>query len=295
VLVVWHMYFKLHSPPRGVYHPESPRRFELLFRGLKLVEGLYTRVTPGIGDVSVYGEVHDRFYLEEIMSDLETTMEGFFIDNDTYISPGTLEAVRALAGSVSLALEEVDKGHVFIAGRPPGHHAGVSGPALGAPTQGFCLLNTAALLAVMLSRRGGVAVLDFDVHHGNGSQEILEAYPEVMHVDLHQDYRTLYPWTGPPSLRGGGNLYNINLPPGSGDDVYSEALELVEDLLDEWGPKYLVVSAGFDLYVGDNNFSHMRVSSNTLHKLGAIVSRYRSVTVLEGAMVMDWSGVLQHI
>ncbi|MEB3778606.1 MAG: histone deacetylase family protein, partial [Desulfurococcales archaeon] len=282
MLVAWHMYFKLHSPPRGAYHPESPRRLELLSRGLKLVEGLYTRVTPGVGDVWVYGRVHDRLYLEEIVGDLETTMEGFFIDNDTYISPGTLEAVKALAGSVSLALEEVDGGHVFIAGRPPGHHAGVSGPALGAPTQGFCILNTAALLAVMLSERGGVAVLDFDVHHGNGTQEILMGRPEVIHVDLHQDYRTIYPWTGAPDLRGKGNLYNINLPPGSGDDVYSDALDLVEDLLGEWGPRYIVVSAGFDMYNGDNNFSYMRASSSTLHRLGAIVSKYRSVTILEG-------------
>lgn len=282
--VVWHMYFKLHEPPSGSGHPESPGRLDLLSRGLRsygLWEGL-ERVSPRLADIGLFRRVHEGLYIDELVMELEVALDTFFVDPDTYVSPGTMQAIQALAGGVLAAVEHVERGPVFLAGRPPGHHAGVSGPALGAPTQGFCLVNTAALLADMLSERGRVAVLDFDVHHGNGTQEILLDRPEVVHVDLHQDYRTIYPWTGAPDLRGKGNLYNLNLPPGSGDDIYEEALGLVEEILAHAGPEYLVVSAGFDSYMGDNRFSNLRLSSRTFHRLGRIASKFKTVAVLEG-------------
>ncbi|MCE4602046.1 MAG: histone deacetylase family protein [Desulfurococcales archaeon] len=282
--LVWHMYFKMHEPPRGSGHPESPVRLELLSRGLKSygLWGVVERVSPRLGDVGLFRRVHDSLYIDELVSELEIVLDTFFIDPDTYVSPGTMQAIQALAGAVLASLDLVDSGSVFIAGRPPGHHAGVAGPGLGALTQGFCLVNTAALLADMLAGRGRVAVLDFDVHHGNGTQEILLERPSILHVDLHQDYRTIYPWTGDPGLRGGGNLVNINLPPGAGDDVYMDALGVVEEVLEEWGPEYLVVSAGFDAYRGDNSFAGLRLSSASFHRLGRLASRYRVVAVLEG-------------
>ncbi len=240
------------------------------------------RVSPRLAGLDLYGRVHSEEYLFDLRQDLESALDHFFVDPDTYVSPGTQQALEALAGSVLYAVDRVSEALVFIAGRPPGHHAGVSGPAFNAPTQGFCLVNTAALLAVLLSERGRVAVLDFDVHHGNGTQEILLGHPDILHVDIHQDYRTIYPWTGAPELRGNGNLYNLNVPPGAGDDIYREALDLAWRLIEDWGADFLVVSAGFDSYSNDNSFSNTRATSSTFNRIGLKASRLRTVVFLEG-------------
>ena len=284
VKLLYHQYFKMHQPPRGSNHPERPERLDTLRKALREygLDGMVERVTPKLGDLRVFEEVHSLAYVLDIIGDLESALDTFFLDPDTYISPGTEQALKALAGSVIEALDLVEEDSVFIAGRPPGHHAGRDGQAMGAITQGFCIFNTAALLAVRLSRKGKTVVLDFDVHHGNGTQEILLDHPAIVHVDLHQDYRTIYPWTGPPALRGKGNLYNINLPPGSGDDVYQEALEFAASIIEAAQPDYLVVSAGFDSYNNDNTFSNLRATSSTFHKLGELARRYKTVAVLEG-------------
>ncbi len=284
VKLLYHQYFKMHEPPKGSGHPEDPKRLDRIRFSLNKIglSNTIERVTPPLGDLGIFEAVHSLAYVLDIIGDLESALDTFFIDPDTYVSPGTEQALRALAGAALKSLELVEEDSVFIAGRPPGHHAGRDGQAMGAPTQGFCIFNTAALLAVKLSEKGRVAVLDFDVHHGNGTQEILLDHPSIVHVDLHQDYRTIYPWTGPPAFRGKGNLYNINLPPGSGDDVYKHALDLVESILDLAQPDYLIVSAGFDSYNKDNNFSALRATSTTFHAIGKLARRYKTIAVLEG-------------
>ncbi|MEB3779674.1 MAG: histone deacetylase family protein [Desulfurococcales archaeon] len=283
--LVRHQYFKMHDPSPH-YHPENPERLSRVERGLRaynLLESLdKARITPG--NPMIYREVHDEAYLREILDEAEYAFGAFFIDPDTYMSPGTMNALEALAGSVNYTLDVIDEASVIILGRPPGHHAGRSGVALGAPTQGFCLVNTVALLAYKLARRGRVLVVDFDVHHGNGTQEILGSLGKVKHVDIHQEYTTIYPWTGAPGLVGEGNLYNINLPPGSGDDVYLDALKLLAYAVEDHDPDYIVVSAGFDSYNGDNSFSNIKATSATFNTIGKMIASkvQRVVAFLEG-------------
>lgn len=284
--------FKRHDPS-PYEHPESPARLDTALEGIRRylgTPGVYSVREPGrSGDMHVWAEVHSPSYVKMVLGYAGTgTVD--WIDGDTYVSPGTMDALRELTSAVLEAVNLAEHGgSVFILGRPPGHHAGVMGRAMGAPTAGFCLFNASALVARKLSSLGSVAVVDFDVHHGNGTQEIFFDDPSVIHIDVHQDPRTLYPGTGYPEDVGAGRArgtkINVVVPPGSGDDIYLDALELIADLLAEHSPDYLVFSAGFDAYEGDNLFSHERATSRFYSAMGKLVWRVKPkgvVAVLEG-------------
>ena len=288
--LLYHDDFKLHDPS-PYDHPESPERLDLMLEGLEshgLLER-FERVEVPVGDVGLYKLVHEESYFNTILKRGRHGVE--WLDPDTYISPGTHKALERLAGAARLAYElvvEGGEGLVLLLPRPPGHHAGRSGRAMGAPTLGFCIFNTSALVARLLSRSGRVSIIDFDLHHGNGTQEIVYEDPRVQHVDIHQDSRTIYPGTGYPwqvgAGEGAGSKANINLPPGSGDDVFREAVEAAVRMISDFRPDYLVVSAGFDGYRGDNYMGSIRVGSGSYHYLG---SRLRGlgrpvVVVVEG-------------
>lgn len=289
VALLYHEDFKKHSPD-PYDHPENPLRLELALRGLSRY-GLLERldlVEPPLGDVGIYTKVHNPSYLRHIVSTAEYGLD--WIDGDTYVSPGTIYALRRLAGSVEAAVEAALRDGVapFILGRPPGHHAGVKGRALAAPTAGFCIVNTAALIARLLSADGKVVMVDFDLHHGNGTQEIFYDDPSVVHIDSHQDPTTIYPGTGFPEdvgeARARGTKINIVMPPRSGDEVYSVVSELLVELARSSGPDYLVVSAGFDAYRSDNYFTDMRGGSRFYYEVGRGLASLGKpiVVVLEG-------------
>lgn len=224
----------------------------------------------------VYGTVHSQEYIREIYEAAYSSKTPIFIDPDTYVSRGTIKALNRLAGAITHAVDLALSGvrYTFLLGRPPGHHAGRNGIALGAPTLGFCIFNTVAVIATLLARRGKVAVLDFDLHHGNGTQEILWN-TGILHVDIHQDPATIYPGTGFPWQRGrNGNLVNILLPPGAGDDIFMDAVNLPLERIAQYDPDYMVVSAGFDSYY--NDFTRMRVTWNSYNYLA---SRIRSLGI----------------
>lgn len=276
--------FRYHSP-KPYSHPESPERLDWALEGVRLA-GWRLR-EPGPGDVSVFLRVHTREYYEAVMR-AAGLGEVVWLDPDTYVSPGTLRSLRALAGAVEEAVEIAVRGEgpVAVLGRPPGHHAGRSGRGLGAPTLGFCIFNASALTAKTLSEKGRTAVLDFDAHHGNGTQDILWAEP-VLHVDIHQDPSTIYPGTGFPSQTGAPGYpvkANICVPPGSGDDIYEDASRLALSIIEDYDPDYLVVSAGFDAYKGDTHFTELQATSATFNLLGLLLSPYseRLVIILEG-------------
>ena len=280
--VFYHGDFLLHDPD-PYDHPESPERLYAALRGLESSRIAHAMVEPCQGDPRLYAEVHDRGYVEWVLS-LEPGVEPVWIDPDTYYSRGTRRSLERLACAATMAVEAVEEeGPVLILGRPPGHHAGRSGPALGAPTLGFCIFNTSALLARLLSRKGRVAVLDFDAHHGNGTQEILWDEP-TLHLDIHQDPATIYPGTGYPEDTGrAGGKVNILLPPGAGDDVGLRALELASQLMEEYDPDYLVVSAGFDGMEGDNLMVSLRLGPHFYYEAGRLAARIeRVVVMLEG-------------
>jgi acetoin utilization deacetylase AcuC-like enzyme len=177
--------------------------------------------------------------------------EGYvLLDGDTTASPGSGEAALRAAGALIAAIDAVINGeaaNAFCAVRPPGHHA-ESDQAMG-----FCLFNNVAIGAAHARQAHGlerVAVIDFDVHHGNGTQHMFEQDPGLFYASTHQ--WPLYPGTGAPEEQGCGNILNVPLPPGAGSAEFREAMaEIVLPVLDQFGPDLVIISAGFDAHAAD--------------------------------------------
>ncbi|CCC81651.1 histone deacetylase family protein [Thermoproteus tenax] len=239
--------FKEHQVASG--HPESPRRLDYALDGV--LQGGITPTRPNMREdvLDVLERVHERSYINYI-KDLCNVGALTELDGDTWVSPKTCDAAIL---AVAAMLDAIDSGeHAYILARPPGHHAGKAGRALTAPTQGFCIFNTAASGAIYAE---GVAVVDIDVHHGNGTQEILYDR-DILYVSTHQDPLTLYPGTGFPDEvgRGRGEGYNVNvpMPPGLGDDGFKKILdEVVVPILRQYGPRRIIVSLGWDAHRDD--------------------------------------------
>ena len=191
---------------------------------------------------------HDATLLETV---LETApSQRIMLDPDTVLSPDSAEAALRCAGAAVAAVDAVLSGEVkraFCAIRPPGHHATRD------IAMGFCLFNSiavAALHALDVHGLARVAIVDFDVHHGNGTQAIFERDPRVLFLSSHQ--MPLYPDTGFAHERGVGNVLNAPLPPGAGGDAFREAWSAsLLPALDAFGPQLLLVSAGFDAHRRD--------------------------------------------
>ncbi len=288
--------FKKHDPT-PYHHPENPNRLVLALNIIQHLENIHI-VEPPIGDTKVYLNVHSNDYYDMIIESITNSDSVVWVDPDTYVSSGTLKALQRLAGAVESSLDMLQDGEgpFLILGRPPGHHAGYSGTGLGAPTLGFCIFNTSALLAILLSRLGKTLVFDFDAHHGNGTQDILWE-KDILHIDIHQDASTIYPGTGYPRDIGGkpGTKININVPPHAGDDLLEHAISIVDQIIADYEPEYIVVSAGFDGYINDNQFVSLRYSEHTFYLLGKTLSKYsdKIITVLEGGYGLGLSNGLQ--
>jgi acetoin utilization deacetylase AcuC-like enzyme len=259
VAVVEDLRYREHSGPPG--HPERPDRLIAVSEAIAERAGRLTRVSPRPATPEEILSVHDRTHLEHVTRVVARAPAQ--LDPDTYVSSESLDvALLAAGGAVDLA-RGVARGEArcgLAAVRPPGHHA-ESGRAMG-----FCLFNNAAIAARALQAEEGVGrilLLDWDVHHGNGTQHCFDEDPTVLYVSTHQF--PYYPGTGDFGEcgvgRGVGSTVNIPLPAGCGDAEYVGAFQRVlVPVARRFEPEMIVVSAGFDAH-RDDPLAQMQVSA----------------------------------
>jgi acetoin utilization deacetylase AcuC-like enzyme len=258
-------------------HPERPARLAAVLAGvgdLELGDDLVMVEAQPAG-LDQLARVHDRAFL----ADLASRGPGP-IDPDTYFTADSWETARRAAGAGLGALDALTRaggGVAFVAARPPGHHA-ESNRAMG-----FCLLNNVAVSAAELVARGErVLIVDWDVHHGNGTQEIFWDVPEVFYVSVHQS--PLYPGTGLASEVGGPKARGLNLnlpvPPGATGDVLRCALEEVAGPpVASFAPTWVLVSAGFDAH-RDDPLANLALSAGDFAQLARTVRGYGPTNIV---------------
>ncbi len=277
-------------------HPEHPRRVETILAHLEAT-GLGSRLEhhePEPADRGLIELVHSPG-LVDLIERLDE-QGGGRIDLDTAMGPGSLEAtLRASKGAVD-AVDRVGRGEwdgAFVCMRPPGHHATSTAP------MGFCLTNhiaVAARWALTNTDAKRVVVIDWDAHHGNGTQDIFWGDPDVLYVSLHQ-----YPWypgSGDATERGEGDGFgytvNVPLPAGAAEDTYERAMdEIVEPAVVRFAPDLVLVSAGFDAHQHDP-LCMMRLTAGAFYRFARRVARWGRgpVCILEGGYDLDalaWS------
>ncbi|MBC2858321.1 histone deacetylase family protein [Stappia sp. 28M-7] len=248
-LYLHHSAYLDHLTPVG--HPERPDRLRAIDRILEheRFQTLQREVAP-MGRVQDIARVHPSSYID--MLHTMAPQDGLVrVDADTTMSPGTWEAAMRGVGGACQAVDEVMSGKVgnaFSASRPPGHHAET------ARAMGFCLFNNAAVAARYAQQVHGaerVAIVDFDVHHGNGTQDIFWADPTVMYCSTHQ--MPLYPGSGAANERGEANtIVNAPLAAGDGGDEFREAMDLaILPRVESFRPDLVIISAGFDAHARD--------------------------------------------
>jgi acetoin utilization deacetylase AcuC-like enzyme len=272
----------------GPGHPESPVRLRTVLDAVTKADlPLMERREPPEATVEQIARVHPEPYPSRILEAAPSS--GYRrLDADTVISPGSLPAALRAAGAACAAVDAVVGGEArvaFSAMRPPGHHAEPDQP------MGFCLFNNIALAAMQARVVHGlrrIAIIDFDVHHGNGTQAAFWDDPDILYVSTHQS--PLYPGTGLLSERGAhGNILNRPMPPGTGSEHWQRVVRSdILPAMDAWAPEIVLISAGFDAHRADP-LAQMRLTEADFtwltEELVALADRHakgRIVSCLEG-------------
>ena len=274
-----------HDP--GRMHPEHPARLKSVLLALEdAAFGALERREAPKAEVAEIARVHPEAYVRRILA-TEPKSGLAAIDGDTFMSPGSAEAALRATGAAIAAVDAVVSGeakNAFCAVRPPGHHAEPD------RAMGFCLFNSVAVAARYAQAKHGlqrVAVVDFDVHHGNGTQAAFEADGSLFYASTHQS--PLYPGTGALSERGVGNILNVPLPPMADGEEFRHALaERIGPALIEFHPDLLIISAGFDAHADDPLASlvleteDFAWATRELMRIADMVCDGRIVSCLEG-------------
>jgi len=278
----------------GRHHPESPDRLRYVLKALEAPEfQTVVRRTAPVAPVNALVAAHSQAHVDSILALQPAGKKLHYIDGDTVVSAGSVDAALRAAGGAMAAVDAVTEGKVqagFVAMRPPGHHAERD------KAMGFCLFNNAAVAAYHARARHGlkrIAVVDFDVHHGNGTQDIFTPDKDLFYASSHQF--PCYPGTGRPEERGvAGNVLNVPLRPGSGSTEFRAAwTDAIIPALDAFAPELLIISAGFDAHSADP-LAQLRLQSTDFTwitgALLAVADRHcqgRVVSLLEGGYDLD--------
>ncbi len=247
-LLLTHPACLAHDTGHG--HPERAERLRAIADALAAPDfkDLKREQAPR-ADLAAIERVHPKAYVEMVRSEIPKQLHNW-LDADTVVSPGSWEAALRATGAVLYAVDQVAGGHVdnaFCAIRPPGHHAEPS------KAMGFCLFNSAAVAALHARTAHGakrVAVIDFDVHHGNGTQASFWTDEDLFYGSTHQ--MPLFPGTGALSETGVGNIWNAPLSPGDDGEKFRAAFDdRILPALEAFAPELVIVSAGFDAHLRD--------------------------------------------
>ena len=281
-----------HDP--GADHPETPRRLATILQRAR-ADREVTVVEAAAGEVSSLVVVHPEGYLAGLEAMAKRGGGALFLD--TVLNDASWQAVLGATGAVRAAVAHArdGRGNAFAAVRPPGHHA------LASRGMGFCLVNN-VVVAAREAQRGGlerVLIVDWDVHHGNGTQALVEADPTIRYVSLHQ--HPWYPGTGMADERGVGNVFNVPRGPGKPPTLYlGDLWAAIVAATTDWTPDLVLVSAGFDAMLGDplGGFTlEPEHYADLTTRLRERVAKAPVVGLLEGGYAPERlaAGVLAHV